>query len=356
MQADELLFHGLLTQATEEQTFEPTKAERRVAIVARQHDDRQAAWGGEDELAIYLRPMKHYTMVASQAHWVDLFTRYRAGDSIARDELVYRNIRLVVSVAVKYTNQGLPLLDLIQEGVFGLMRAIELFEVDKGFQFSTYASGWIRHHITRAIHDVGERYSYRIPVHMDEQIATVRGCMAQFVKTQGDWPTPGDVYKLIKLRKTQVAEAMTLVDVRNCMKYVQFGEPERLDREVSHNGEEDGKFGDFLPDKKSKTTTVVDAVQMYPRYKAAVDRVETAIKALPPRDAMVLSMRLGLGSFEPMTLEEVAERYELSRQRIDQIEEKAYEKLAEAGIKITHDQIQQLQEVLDELERIVRAV
>jgi RNA polymerase sigma factor (sigma-70 family) len=180
--------------------------------------------------------------------------------------------------------------------------------------------------------------------------------MAKFVSTQGEWPTPGDVYKLIKVRNTQVAQAMTLVDVKSCIKYVQFGEAERLDREVYTNGEGTVRFGDALPDRKAKATTVVDAHKMLPRYKAAVDRVELAIRKLPPRDAMILSMRLGLGSFEPMTLEEVAERYELTRERIRQIEEKAYETLAQAGITITHDQIMRLQEVLDEIERIVRSV
>ncbi len=359
MQVEQHLFQGLLTEPEEEgeEAFEPTKAEFAAAIVTRQLEDRQAAYATtEDELGIYLRPMKHYKMVASQSQWENLFSRYHSGDVKARDELVYRNIRLVVSVAVRYTHRGLPLLDLIQEGVLGLMRAVELFQIEKGFRFSTYATGWIRQSITRGIHDLGERYSYRIPVHMAEQMATVRGCMALFIKSHGEWPTPLDVYRLLQERQTQVAQAMSLVDTKSCMRYVQYGEPERLDREVSHNGEEVGRFGDSLPDKKAKTTTIVDAKKMMPRYRAAVERLEKGIKVLAPRESMILSMRLGLGSFEPMTLEEVGERYELTRERIRQIEVKAYEHLAEAGIKVTHEQIQKLQEVLDELERIVEAV
>ncbi len=352
-----LLFHGLLAQSRGEEEFKPTKAELAVAVTTRMHEDRQANLGGEDDLAVYLRPMKAYPMVSTHAQWADLFARYKAGDVIAHDELVYRNIRLVVSVAIKYSRRGLPLLDCVQEGVIGLLTAIKRFEIERGYQFSTYATGWIRQAITRAIEDTGDRYSYRIPVHMAEQISVVRGCMAHFVKTYGEWPTPLDVYKLVKSRKTQVVAAMTLVDTKNCMKYVQFGESERLDREVSgKGGEEEGRFGDKLPDRRVKTTTVVDASKMLPRYHAALERVEKAVKALPARDAMVLSMRLGLGSFDSMTLEEVAERYELTRERIRQIEEKAYEKLAEAGFKISHEQIQQLQDVLDELERIVRSV
>lgn len=362
MQGDSTFLLGAI-DATPERLLhlQPSIEEIGAAIAQHRLDSREAYQGPNGELSVYMRHLKKWRMFGSDEQFAEVFHRYKNGDIKSRDELIYRNMRLVASIALRHTNRGLELLDLMQEGFFGLVRAIELFEIEKGFKFSTYATGWIRAAITRAIHDLGEQYSYRIPVHMAEQIATVRWCMSHFVKTYGEWPTPGQVYKLVHERTSQVAQAMTLVDVRTCMKYVQFGESERLDREVSgrngeENGEGGGRFGDNLPDRKVKTTTVVDAGKMLPRYRAAVERVEKAVKALPPRDAMILSMRLGLGAFDPMTLEEVGERYELTRERIRQIEEKAYEKLAEAGFKISHEQIQQLQDVLDELERIVRSV
>ncbi len=259
-----------------------------------------------DSIQMYLREIGKVPLLTG-ADEVSLAKRKEAGDVEASKRLVEANLRLVVSIAKKFTGRSLSLLDLIQEGNIGLFRAVEKFDYRKGYKFSTYATWWIRQAITRALAD--QSRTIRIPVHMVETINKFQQIQRQLIQDLGREPLPEEI----------AAEMGEPVDkIRHVMKISQ--DTVSLETSVGED-DEDSTLGDFIEDVKTVSPDKVAALQLLR------DDVRTIIESLSPREQKILEMRFGLNDGVAHTLEEVGQEFGVTRERIRQIESKALEKI-----------------------------
>ena len=259
----------------------------------------------DEPIKMYLREIGQIPLLNYEEE-IELAQKVLEGDDDAKQKLIESNLRLVVSIAKKHTNRGLKMLDLIQEGNMGLMKAVEKFEYEKGFKFSTYATWWIRQAITRAIADQGR--TIRIPVHMIETINKIKKESRIILQETGKEPTAEELSKKLELPVDKVKAILEM-------------NQDPISLETPVGSEEDSELGDFVEDDKflnpyDATTRVL--------LKEQLDEV---LKTLNEREEMVLRYRYGLDDGSPKTLEEVGKIFNVTRERIRQIEGKALRKL-----------------------------
>ncbi len=258
-----------------------------------------------DSLRLYLRSIGRVHLLTAEQE-VQLARRIERGDMPAKQQMIEANLRLVVSIAKSYLGRGLTFLDLIQEGSMGLIRAVEKFDYRRGYKFSTYATWWIRQAVTRAIADKGR--TIRIPVHMVEKLNKVVHVERQLVQQLGREPTPEEI----------AAELETTVrEVRDVLRMAQ--QPISLEKPIGE--EEDSELGDFVEDQTAESPFEQAAEHL------RRENLRRALAALPEREREVIEMRFGLTGERPYTLEEVGRAFNVTRERIRQIENHTLKKL-----------------------------
>lgn len=258
-----------------------------------------------DPVRQYLREIGRYPLLDAEEE-IELAKEFEKGSKRAKDKLTESNLRLVVSIAKKYIGRGLSLLDLIQEGNQGLIRAVEKYDWRRGFKFSTYATWWIRQAITRAIAD--QARTIRIPVHMVETINKLYRTSQRLMQTLGREPTPAEIGEELELTGERVREIFKISQ-----------EVTSLDTKVGED--EDSTLGDFIPDESTVAPEDAAGKQLLK------DHLEDVLDTLSEREAKVLTLRFGLDGGQSRTLEEVGKVFGVTRERIRQIEAKALRKL-----------------------------
>ena len=259
----------------------------------------------DDPVRMYLREIGRIPLLTYDEE-LDLAKRILKGDEEAKQKLAESNLRLVVSIAKKYVGRGMLFLDLIQEGNMGLMKAVEKFDYTKGFKFSTYATWWIKQAITRAIAD--QARTIRIPVHMVETINKLIRTSRHLLQQLGREPTPEEIAAEMEIPVERVAEIQKIAQ-----------DPFSLETPIGE--EDDSHLGDFIQDEESPAPH--DAAS----YTMLREQLEEVMNTLTPREAKVLKLRFGLEDGKSRTLEEVGREFNVTRERIRQIEAKALRKL-----------------------------
>ena len=259
----------------------------------------------DDPVRMYLREIGRIPLLTYEKE-LELAKRILENDEDAKQELAESNLRLVVSIAKKYVGRGMLCLDLIQEGNMGLIKAVEKFDYTKGFKFSTYATWWIRQSITRAIAD--QARTIRIPVHMVETINKLIRTSRHLLQLNGKEPTPEELSKELDMPVERVMEIQKIAQ-----------DPVSLETPIGE--EDDSHLGDFIQDDDSP------APQDAAAYTLLKEQLEEVMSTLTPREAKVLKLRFGLEDGKARTLEEVGKEFDVTRERIRQIEAKALRKL-----------------------------
>ncbi len=259
----------------------------------------------DDPVRMYLKEIGKVPLLTTD-YEVELASRIASGDNAAKQQLIESNLRLVVSIAKRYVGKGMFFLDLIQEGNLGLMKAVEKFDYSKGYKFSTYATWWIRQAITRAIAD--QARTIRIPVHMVETIHKISRVQRQLLQELGHEASAEEISKEINMSPDKVREIMKIAQ-----------DPVSLETPIGE--EEDSHLGDFIPDDDSPAPSEAAS------FKLLQEQLSNVLHTLTTREEQVLRLRFGLVDGRPRTLEEVGKAFNITRERIRQIEAKALRKL-----------------------------
>ncbi|MGB9809297.1 MAG: RNA polymerase sigma factor RpoD [Caldanaerobacter sp.] len=259
----------------------------------------------DDPVRMYLKEIGKIPLLTPEEE-IELAKRIEQGDEEAKKRLIEANLRLVVSIAKRYVGRGMLFLDLIQEGNLGLLKAVEKFDYRKGYKFSTYATWWIRQAITRAIAD--QARTIRIPVHMVETINKLIRVQRQLLQELGREPTPEELAKEMGMPEEKVREILKIAQ-----------EPVSLETPIGE--EEDSHLGDFIPDEDAPAPAEAAA------YTMLKEQLMDVLDTLTPREEKVLRLRFGLDDGRARTLEEVGKEFNVTRERIRQIEAKALRKL-----------------------------
>jgi RNA polymerase primary sigma factor len=266
--------------------------------------------GAEDAVRLYLRTIGRVPLLTREDE-VRLAKRIEQNDMSAKNALIEANLRLVVSIAKRYSGRGLTLLDLIQEGNLGLIRAVEKFDWRRGFKFSTYATWWIRQAITRALAD--QSRTIRIPVHMVERMNRVARAKRALIQKHNREPTPEEIGELVEMPGKKVEEILKLGQ-----------EPVSLEAPVG--GEEgDASLGEFIEDAATDRPLEIVANRIRDRD------LQKVLDSLPWRERKVIELRYGLGDKGPMTLEDIGHEVGVTRERVRQIESKTLAMLKSSG-------------------------
>ena len=261
--------------------------------------------GLDDPVKMYLKDIGRVPLLSTDDE-IELARRIQDGDNDAKRQLEEANLRLVVSIAKRYVGRGMLFLDLIQEGNLGLMKAVDKFDYQKGFKFSTYATWWIRQAITRAIAD--QARTIRIPVHMVETINKLTRVSRVLLQKLGREPTPAEIAEEMHISEERVREIQKIAQ-----------DPVSLETPIGE--EEDSHLGDFIEDASTETPSDRVSTTMLKETLLGV------LNSLTPREEKVLRLRYGVDDGRPRTLEEVGREFNVTRERIRQIEAKALRKL-----------------------------
>ncbi len=262
-------------------------------------------FSADDPVRMYLKDIGKIPLLSPERE-MQLAELAALGDKEAKNELVRANLRLVVSIAKKHINKGMFLLDLIQEGNLGLMKAVEKFDYRMGYKFSTYATWWIRQAISRAIAD--QARTIRIPVHMVETIHKVSRTTRQLLQELGREPTTEEIAARLETTDEKIREILKIAQ-----------DPVSLETPVGE--EEDSHLGDFVEDNETPTPSETAS------YSLLREQLQAVLQTLSDREAEVIRLRYGLYNGRALTLEEVGQRFNITRERIRQIEAKALRKL-----------------------------
>ena len=259
----------------------------------------------DDPVRMYLKEIGKVPLLSADEE-IELAKRMEQGDEEAKQRLAEANLRLVVSIAKRYVGRGMLFLDLIQEGNLGLLKAVEKFDYTKGFKFSTYATWWIRQAITRAIAD--QARTIRIPVHMVETITKVKKVSSQLLHETGHDPSAEEIADKLEMPAERVREIMRIAQ-----------DPVSLETPIGE--EEDSHLGDFIPDDDAPAPADAASLMLLK------EQLNEVLSTLTDREAKVLRLRFGLEDGRSRTLEEVGKEFDVTRERIRQIEAKALRKL-----------------------------
>ena len=300
---NKLVSNGIEIIASEDEANGDAKKASEVEILS--DEDITKDMNINDPVRMYLKEIGRISLLSTEEE-MELSIRVANGDEEAAALLAESNLRLVVSIAIRYVGRGLLFLDLIQEGNIGLMKAVEKFDYDKGYKFSTYATWWIRQAITRALAD--QARTIRVPVHMVETINKMSRIQRQMTLELNREPT-----------EEELAEKMdiTVEKVREVIKISQ--DPVSLETPIGE--EDDSHLGDFIKDESSLSP------EEYASNEILKEEIKSVLETLQPREQQVLELRFGLIDGTCYTLEEVGRRFNVTRERIRQIEAKALRKL-----------------------------
>jgi RNA polymerase primary sigma factor len=270
------------------------------------YDNGELVTATTDSLGLFLNEMARHRLLTAEEE-VELAKRIEAGDKDAKDQMVNANLRLVVSIAKRYQNQGLPLLDLIQEGILGLIRAVEKFDWRRGFKFSTYATWWIRQAVGRAIQNHAR--TIRVPVHLVERERKLARVERELTVKLGREPKDEDLIDAAGITPAELKE------IRDAARVVSS-----IDRPISTEG--DGTLGDLVAGEEGRIEEEV-------HVRLDEQHLRNAVARLPQRQQQVISLRYGIDGEGPMSLEQIGRRINLSREGVRKIESQALRALAE---------------------------